>query len=523
LRDQGAGLKTLLAAMNNTYAAVKYGGQIMVASIVGNDIQFMKLHDFHNMFANFYVYEEKTNKAGETIKRKINLSRHWFGWKDRRQYMGRGVVFEPGGPLEIPDDMLNLWRGFGVIAKAGDWSLMCAHILNVVCSGQQEHFDYLIQWMAYAVQHPDEPMGVAVAFLGPQGAGKGIVARTFGKFFGRHFAHITHSEQLTGRFNASLGTSCAVFLDEALWAGDKKGEGVLKALITEPSFQMEAKFRDPIMVDNRLRIIAASNNDWAVPTGIGDRRWFVLNVANTYAGTAHRSYWIALYAEMDNGGAAAMLYDLLAMDLSGFDVRAVPHTAAKAQQQVLSLRGTMAWLHHVLQEGAVGGDSWDKSGLTLGKDDAYRRYQEFSKERHEYQPAIKSVWSRNIDVLDPHETRPSVAGMRVRSFVFAPLADCRSRFEKHVGAPTIVWESHEDNLDHELEIKPMNTGSAPKIRPALQPEAPTGGAALGELARHDGPTGFEQLAMLARDESVGWEQEYEPTDDLEGADPDPVQ
>ena len=134
-------------------------------------------------------------------------------------------------------------------------------------------------------------MGVAVAFRGAQGAGKGIVARTFGKFFGKHFAHIANGDQLTGRFNASLATSCAVFLDEALWAGDKKGEGVLKALITEPRLQLEAKFRDPIMVDNRLRIIVASNNDWVVPTGIGDRRWFVLDVANTFAGTGHEDYW----------------------------------------------------------------------------------------------------------------------------------------------------------------------------------------------------------------------------------------
>ena len=110
------------------------------------------------------------------------------------------------------------------------------------------------------------------------------------------------------------------------------------------------------MVENRLRIIVASNNDWVVPTGIGDRRWFVLDVANTFAGTGHREYWDALYAEIENGGAAAMFYDLLTMDLSGFDVRAVPHTAAKAQQQAHSLIGTEAWLYHVLQEGGIGAE-----------------------------------------------------------------------------------------------------------------------------------------------------------------------
>ena len=118
------------------------------------------------------------------------------------------------------------------------------HILKVVCSGNEQHYDYLIKWMAYGVRHPGEPIGVAIAFRGAQGAGKGVVARTYGSLFGRHFVHIANGDQLTGRFNASLATSCAVFLDEALWAGDKKGEGVLKALITEPRLQLEAKFRD---------------------------------------------------------------------------------------------------------------------------------------------------------------------------------------------------------------------------------------------------------------------------------------
>ena len=197
---------------------------------------------------------------------------------------------------------------------------------------------------------PESTIGVAIALRGAPGAGKGIVARTFGKIFGKHFAHIANGEQLTGRFNASLATSCLVFLDEALWAGDKRGEGVLKALITEPRLQLEAKFRDPIMVDNHTHIIVASNNDWFVPAGMGDRRWFILDVADTYAGTEHADYWNALYAEIDNGGAAALFHDLLAVDLAGFNVRAVPHTAAKAHQQVLSLNGTAAWLHDVLQE-----------------------------------------------------------------------------------------------------------------------------------------------------------------------------
>jgi hypothetical protein len=260
-------------------------------------------------------------------------------------------------------------------------------------------------------------------------------------------------------------------LDEAVWAGDKKAEGVLKALITEPSLPFTAKFRDTIMVENRLRIFVASNNDWAVPAGIGDRRWFVLNVADTYAGTGHQDYWKPLYAEIDNGGEAAMLHDLLAMDLRGFDVRAVPHTAAKAQQQRLSLRDTEAWLCHVLEDGAIGYCNWQNTGLAISTDEAYKHFSDFSKQQRDYRPDDKSPWSKKIRAL----LGPCVKGKRdttdkerVRSFQFAPLTDCRRQFASRIGAPDLEWDEPENE---------------PGTAPSAGVGEPTGSDAL-----HDAPS-----------------------------------
>jgi len=432
---------------------VKYGSKVAVASIIRKDLDLMQADDFHKLLANLVVFEV-TAKEGETKTRVIKVSKRWFEWTDRRQYVGRGVVFEPGGPLEIPNDMLNLWRGFGVEQEQGDWSLMRNHIHDVICLGNKELSDYVIKWMAYGVQHPDRPIGVAIAVRGEEGAGKGFLWRNYGKLFGKHFRHVAHGEHLTGRFNAILAETCNVFLDEALWAADRKGEQILKALITEPTFQVERKNFDPIPIKNRLRITIASNNDWIVPVGIRGRRYCVLDASNKYAdkkSPQHKAYWGPLQAKFGDDapddGRCAMLYDLRHMDLRSFDVLAVPDSAAKTEQKLLSLTGPKLWLYEALQERAIGGDRWQGAGLTTNKDYAFESYKEFSKQRREWQPATKDVWSKNIHtVLGPNvkDTRPTKDHGRVRVFQFAPIADCRRQFANYLGAPDLKWEEPEN-------------------------------------------------------------------------------
>ena len=252
------------------------------------------------------------------------------------------------------------------------------------------------------------------------------------------------------RFNAVLAETCAVFLDEALWAGDRQGEQILKALITEDTFQLERKNYDPIPVKNRLRVMIASNNQWIVPVGTRGRRYAVFDVSDKYAdekSREHKAYWEPLQVQFGDDapddGRAAMLYDLRHMDLHSFNVRAVPESAAKTEQKLLSLRGAMSWLHQALQDGVIGGDRWQETGLTVSKDHAYDCYKEFSKQRREWQPEIKDAWSKNIHaVLGPNvkDTRPTNGNERVRSFQFAPLADCRRQFASHLGAPDLKWE-----------------------------------------------------------------------------------
>ena len=100
--------------------------------------------------------------------------------------------------------------------------------------------------------------------------------------------------------------------------GNKKDEGALKGLVTERDRMVEGKFQNPLTLPSYLRLIFATNEPWAVPTGEKERRWCVLNVNNNHI--QDTEYFRALKAEMANGGVEALMDFLLVRDITNFDL-----------------------------------------------------------------------------------------------------------------------------------------------------------------------------------------------------------
>src|SRR5262249_1568158 len=149
----------------------------------------------------------------------------------------------------------------------------------------------------------------ALVFRGGQGTGKGVWGRLMCEIFGQHGIHISSHHQLTGKFNKHLLDCAVLFADEAFWPGDKSSEGTLKRIVTEDTLMIEPKFFDATMNKNRLHIIIASNMNWVVPVAIDDRRFVETDVLEKYRND--KNYFQPLYQEIQNGGGAAMLHDLL--------------------------------------------------------------------------------------------------------------------------------------------------------------------------------------------------------------------
>jgi hypothetical protein len=186
------------------------------------------------------------------------------------------------------------------------------------------------------------------------GAGKGFLPTQLKKIFGRHGMAISDPSRLTGKFNAHLRALSFLFCDEVYYPGNKEIEGIVKARISEEFIDVEGKHKDPTTIRNRLHIMMSTNNDWVIPAGDTERRYFIEAVDNKYAKnrmdeTARNEYFEALWGEMDNGGREAMLFDLMRYDLRGWHPRKnVPDTDEMRKQKELSYndydKAVLAWL-----------------------------------------------------------------------------------------------------------------------------------------------------------------------------------
>ena len=129
---------------------------------------------------------------------------------------------------------------------------------------------------------------------------------------------------MTGQFNAHMASCLLLQADEAIWAGDKAVEGRLKGLITAPMQQIEAKGIDPIRLDNFVRLIMTSNEDWVVPAGKDERRFAVLDVDPRCA--QNHEYFAEMDEEMAAGGrrTCSATFSPLISPVSIFATRRAP-------------------------------------------------------------------------------------------------------------------------------------------------------------------------------------------------------
>jgi len=337
----------VLMELNGRYAVVQNTGGGRCRVVYEDPDTSALVYQSPSDFRQFYSNRKVEVGDGENSKL-VPAGKWWLDHPQRRSF--RSIVFEPG--KETASDVYNIWRGWAVNAlPGGSCEKYLAHVRENICSGNEEVFEYLLDWMALAVQKPDQPGHTAIVLRGSQGAGKGSFAKHFGKLFGQHFKQVTDAKHLVGSFNAHLRDCVLLFADEAIAAHDRRHESMLKTMVTEENLIVEAKGVDAAVERNYLHLILASNDDWVVPTGIDDRRFVVLDVGGAHIQDG--SYFADIARELSSGGYETLLHMLMTRPVAKFDPRSRPRTAALQDQKAHSFSPEAKWFFDALQVGAI--------------------------------------------------------------------------------------------------------------------------------------------------------------------------
>ncbi|HEY5239697.1 MAG TPA: primase-helicase family protein [Rhizomicrobium sp.] len=385
----------------------------------------------------FFWIEGKGEKQKEKQKPGFNM---WLESPDRKEY--RCAVFNPDLNAVAPDE-LNLFTGFAYEPKQGDWSLMRAHIHDNICRGDDELFRWALGYIAQMFQRPWEKVGVAVVLRGLKGVGKSMVTKWLLKIVGkRHGFKASQSEQCTGKFNAHLGINILLVASEAFFAGDPQIKGPLKDLISEDTQAIEAKGIDVRFDISCSHLWLDTNEEFAVPAEDDERRFFVLDVG--VGQKKNTEYFEAINKQMENGGAEAMLYDLLRFKYSDLDLRNPPVTDGLRDQITTGLKPQLQWLRDFLTDGElpfedVGGRvdiTVDDDGGRIARDDVYASYAGYLRASRVYRAPSRESLGIMLAKHFPglKDDKAQKYGRDVRYYVFPSLATMREQFlTKHPG------------------------------------------------------------------------------------------
>jgi hypothetical protein len=185
--------------------------------------------------------------------------------------------------------------------------------------------DAMLKLMAWQMKNIGKPSRVIVIMRTErQQAGKGLLLNeALLKIYGDAGFVPNSTDQVLGRFNDIIVGRAYVFLDEAMFFGDRRAADAIKSLSTTTLYGIETKGLPTIQCPVGLNFWMATNHPVAAFIEERDARYWVLNVSEHRVGDT--GYFDDVLKELENGGREAFAHYLLNLDVSGFvPLRDVP-------------------------------------------------------------------------------------------------------------------------------------------------------------------------------------------------------
>jgi hypothetical protein len=288
-------------------------------------------------------------------------------------------------------------------------------------------------------QVPSVKCGTSLVLRGKMGTGKTIVGKIIGHLLGDHYLTASQGSHVVGKFNAHLSKCLLLQSEEAFWAGDHQAEAAIKDLITSEHQTIELKGKDAFRVKRYVRLLVTSNKGWIIPAGLEERRFADLDDLDDLDDgddgedcMQNKPYFAKITKQMESGGYAALLWEMLNFDLTTVDLRSIPKTEALLEQKFASFTSEQTWYFELLMNGQLPGEP-GCSGvintcLVSNLIDSYITHATKQGARRRSSEVQFGIFmTKTLPGLRKTRGR-STTGKRQYVYHFPPLPDCRATF-----------------------------------------------------------------------------------------------
>jgi hypothetical protein len=354
-----------------------------------------------------------------------SAAEEWLQWPGRAEV--GDIIYEPGGEKLVQPGNFNQWPGWGCKPEKrdiGPWKWL----LDWLTAGlSAEHKQWLVQWMAWPLQHPGAKLAQAVILIGRHGVGKNLLGETMRPIYGSNFA-LVNSGDITDNYNDWVVRKQFIVGDEILVPRERHNMvDALKTMVTRTQVRVKEKYQPSYVIRDCANYLLTTNHDVPVRVEDGERRYFVVRIQNGPAEQqCYRDYgkWLA------EGGAAGLFHYLLnEVDLAGFDPQAHAPQTESYKDLVNDSRSEIdAFAYAAATDPASVG--LDKELYTLN--DLLRAYEQVSgtadsKWKPTPRQMVRALRSRGLDPIDGNHTH-DLQGNRV--YMYAINSARKNKFSR---------------------------------------------------------------------------------------------
>jgi len=262
-----------------------------------------------------------------------DIPKRWQESKERRIVRPEEVGFDP--TEKDKQITCNVWDGFPTIPKEGSCDRLL-ELLMYMCAEEknsEDVFKWVLNWLAYPLQHPGAKMKTTIVIHGPQGTGKNLFFDVILGIYGK-YGRVIDQSAIEDKFNDCFGGKLFMLADEVVARSDLYHiKNKLKGLITGDRIRINPKNMAAYEETNHVNLVFLSNERMPVVLDQDDRRHQVIW---TPAKLGH-DFYKEIAKEIDSGGAAALHHYLVNLDLGDFNPHTKPlMTSAKKDLQDLS-------------------------------------------------------------------------------------------------------------------------------------------------------------------------------------------